>query len=42
LSYVSLLVRTPQFLVVHPSVPARSPAEFIAYAKADPGKMSFG
>jgi tripartite-type tricarboxylate transporter receptor subunit TctC len=28
-------------LVVHPSVPARTVAEFIAYAKANPGKVSF-
>jgi tripartite-type tricarboxylate transporter receptor subunit TctC len=28
-------------MVVHPSVPARSVAEFIAYAKASPGKINF-
>jgi tripartite-type tricarboxylate transporter receptor subunit TctC len=28
-------------LVVHPSVPAKTVAEFIAYVKANPGKVSF-
>jgi len=32
----------PASLVVHPSVPARTVAELIAYAKQNPGKISFG
>src|SRR5262245_35453335 len=33
------LARVPNALLVHPSLPARSVAEFIAYAKARPGKI---
>ena len=33
---------TPNILVVHPSLPVRSMKEFIAYAKANPGKLSYG
>ncbi|MBI3199765.1 MAG: tripartite tricarboxylate transporter substrate binding protein [Rhodospirillales bacterium] len=29
-------------LAVHPSVPAKTVAEFVAYAKANPGKINFG
>jgi tripartite-type tricarboxylate transporter receptor subunit TctC len=32
----------PNVLLVHPSVPARTVPEFIAYAKANPGKISMG
>jgi tripartite-type tricarboxylate transporter receptor subunit TctC len=32
----------PNVLVVHPSVPARTVPEFIAYAKANPGRISMG
>jgi tripartite-type tricarboxylate transporter receptor subunit TctC len=32
----------PNVLLLHPSVPARTVPEFIAYAKANPGKISMG
>jgi tripartite-type tricarboxylate transporter receptor subunit TctC len=34
------VIRGPLLLIVHPSVPAHSVPEFIAYAKANPGKIS--
>jgi tripartite-type tricarboxylate transporter receptor subunit TctC len=34
--------RGPNVLVVHPSVPAATVAEFIAYAKANPGRINMG
>jgi tripartite-type tricarboxylate transporter receptor subunit TctC len=37
---VSGLIDFPLVLVVSPSVPAKSVAEFIAYAKANPGRVS--
>jgi tripartite-type tricarboxylate transporter receptor subunit TctC len=39
---ISLLGITSNVMVVHPSVPATTVAEFIAYAKANPGRISFG
>lgn len=38
---VSLLARLPFVLVVHPSVPATTAAEFVAYARANPGRISY-
>jgi tripartite-type tricarboxylate transporter receptor subunit TctC len=42
LAPVGTVFRTAFVLHVHPSVPARSTAELIAYAKANPGRLNFG
>lgn len=39
---ISRIGTSPSALVVHPSMPARSVKEFIAYARAHPGKLSYG
>jgi tripartite-type tricarboxylate transporter receptor subunit TctC len=39
---VASIVRVPQIMQVNPSLPVRSAPEFIAYAKANPGKIAMG
>jgi tripartite-type tricarboxylate transporter receptor subunit TctC len=41
LAPITLAVTSPQFLAVHPTVPVKNVAEFVAYAKANPGKLSY-
>jgi tripartite-type tricarboxylate transporter receptor subunit TctC len=42
LAPVTLVAAPPYLLVVNPSVPAKSTAEFVAYAKQHPGDIAFG
>src|SRR5881227_2175297 len=39
---IGLIGNAPNSLVVHPSFPAKTIGELIAYAKATPGKVNFG
>ena len=39
---IGLIGWQPSVLTVHPSLPARSPSELVAYAKANPGKVNYG
>ncbi len=36
------IIRVPNVFEVNPEVPAANPRDFIAYAKANPGRLSFG
>lgn len=39
---LTLAVETFSVLVVHPSLPVKSMREFVAYGRANPGKLTFG
>jgi tripartite-type tricarboxylate transporter receptor subunit TctC len=39
---IGMIGNAPNSLVVHPSFPAKTVAELISYAKANPGKVNFG
>jgi len=38
---ITLLVKVPNVMAVHPSIPAKNVQELIAFAKQNPGKMTF-
>lgn len=40
--FLSLASSQPNFLCIHPSLPAQDVAELVAYLKANPGKENFG
>jgi tripartite-type tricarboxylate transporter receptor subunit TctC len=42
LRVLAIVTDTPAVMIVHPSVPAKSVAEFVAHARQNPGKLNFG
>jgi tripartite-type tricarboxylate transporter receptor subunit TctC len=42
LQVLAIVTDLPSIMVVHPAVPAKTVAEFVAYAKHNPGKLNFG
>jgi tripartite-type tricarboxylate transporter receptor subunit TctC len=41
-SFISMMTKRPSFLVAFPKAPFNSIAEYLAYAKANPGKINLG
>src|SRR3954467_13898016 len=39
---IALVAQVPNVMITHPSVPVTTLGEFIAYARANPGKLNFG
>jgi tripartite-type tricarboxylate transporter receptor subunit TctC len=42
LQVLSVITDLPSIMVVHPTVPAKTIAEFVGYAKQKPGQLNFG
>jgi len=42
LRLLGIISDVPMIMIIHPSVPAKTIAEFVAYAKQNPGKLNFG
>src|ERR1700755_548173 len=42
LRVLAVVTDLPVIMIVHPSVPARTVAEFVTYATQNPGKLNFG
>jgi tripartite-type tricarboxylate transporter receptor subunit TctC len=42
LRLLGIISDVPMIMIIHPSVPAKTIAEFVDYAKKNPGKLNFG
>src|SRR5678810_1239053 len=42
IALITVVVRVPEVLAVHPSLPVSSFQDLVSYAKANPGKVNFG
>lgn len=42
LKILGILSDVPMIMIIHPSVPAKTIAEFVDYARKNPGKLNFG